>query len=115
MNITAEWSGSYPNLCSGHWSILVDGEKLPIPEDREREPMNTAGVYQAWHFDEHWSEVFEDYQDGMYESEWIEENKGWIDAGLAQINKRFGYKEYCDLYEAIRKEDFRRGSCGGCI
>jgi hypothetical protein len=115
MEISAQWTGLYPNLCSGHWEILVDGEYLPIPADKREETMNTYNTYQCWHFDSHWSETFEDYQDGMYETEWIEENKSWIDAGLAQIKKQFGYKEYCDLYEAIRKEDFRAGSCGGCI
>jgi len=115
MNITAKWTGRYPSLCCGHWEIIVDGEYLPIPEDKAQETMNTYGTYESWHFDEHWSEVFEDYQEGMYESEWFDENKSWIDVGLAQIKKHFGYMDYCALYEAIRKEDFRRGSCGGCI
>ncbi len=112
--IIAEWSGSYPSLCYGHWSILVDGISLPIPKDKIGEPMGTFKTYEEWHF-ENWSEVFTSYEDGMDETEWIDVNKSWIDAGLKEINKTFSFYDYCDLYDAIRKEDFRRGSCGGCI
>ena len=115
VNISAKWTGRYPCLCCGHWEIIVDGKYLPIPEEIGENAMKTYGTYQEWHFDEHWSEEFVDYQDGMYETEWIDENKKWIDEALAKINKTFSYRDYSTLYEAIRKEDFRRGSCGGCI
>lgn len=113
--ITAEWTGRYPALCCGKWLISIDGVAFPIPENKISETMNTFGSYQTWHFDEHWSEIFEDYEDGLDTHQWIAENKGWIDEGLAKINKHFSYKDYCTLYDAIQKVDFRRGSCGGCI
>lgn len=113
--IIATWSGSYPSLCCGRWSISVDGVILPIPDNKIKETMNTFGVYTSWHFDVHWSEIFEDYEDGLGKSQWIAENKSWIDEGLAKINKHFSYDDYCILYDAIQKQDFRMGSCGGCI
>lgn len=114
MVITASWSGTYPCLCYGVWEILVDGKHLPIPDDIVREPMNTFGTYQEWHFED-WLEVFEDYEDGLGEYEWIEKNKYWIDAGLEKIGKKFSNQDYERLYCAIQENDFRRGSCGGCI
>ena len=110
MNIEARWSGSYPTLCFGHWTLLIDGEDVSekIPEDLREGSMNTFGTYQSWHF-ENWMEVFESYDDGLLCDEWIEENDYW----LKDITDDYSVKE--EIYDAFNSEDFRSGSCGGCI
>ena len=49
-----EWTGSYPSLCSGVWKLYVDGKDKSdlIPEDLRNYPMETAGMYQTWHFED---------------------------------------------------------------
>lgn len=71
--------------------------------------MNTYGTYQSWYFDENMSEVFEDYTDGLECEEWIEANKEWLDGISEDISVQR------DIFMAINAEDFRSGSCGGCI
>lgn len=70
--------------------------------------MNTAGIYQTWHFED-WQEVFEDYIDGLECDDWIKENDCWI-SGIADC-----YDEKVVLFKAFQAQDFRTCSCGGCI
>ena len=114
MNIEVVWSGGYPSLCSGEWKISINGKRLEIPKDRVSENMGTSGTYQSWHFED-WSEVFVDYSEGMGYEGWIEENRAWIDAGLTKIGVEFTSDDYLDLFIRIQLEDFRPGSCGGCL
>ena len=108
--VKAKWSGSYPCLCSGEWTLNVDGKDVSnkIPKDLRKSSMNTFGTYQSWHFED-WLEVFEDYSDGLDCDEWIDENDYW----LKEITDNNDTKIL--IYQAINKEDFRSGSCGGCI
>lgn len=106
----AEWTGSYPKLCSGVWKLYVNGkdESDLIPEDLRNYPMDTAGMYQIWHF-ENWQEVFEGYEDGLECDDWIKENDYWI-SKIADC-----YDEKRALFETFQAQDFRTCSCGGCI
>lgn len=108
--VEARWSGSYPNLCSGEWTLKVNGKDVSdlIPKELRRSEMNTYGTYEEWHF-ENWLEVFEDYEDGLDCDEWIAENKYWLDTITDDINVQ------TEIFNAISEEDFRHGSCGGCI
>jgi len=108
--VEANWSGSYPCLCFGEWTLKVNGKDVSdkIPEDLRESSMNTYGTYQSWHFED-WMEVFEDYEDGLDCEAWIEENDEW----LSEITKDYSIKE--QIFAAIQSEDFRSGSCGGCI
>lgn len=108
--VKAKWSGSYPCLCSGKWSLEVNGVDVSdyIPNELRKSPMNTYGVYEEWHF-ENWIEVFEDYEDGLMGDEWIEQNKYWLDTITEDISVQI------EIFYAITKEDWRYGSCGGCI
>ena len=110
MSVNAKWTGSYPCLCFGRWILEVDGKDVSklIPPELRTNSMNTFGTYQSWHF-ENWMEVFEDYEDGLGETDWIEGNKDW----LSLITD--SYETMREIYNAIASEDFRRGSCGGCI
>ena len=108
--VEARWSGSYPNLCHGEWTLKVDGNNVSglIPKELRHDEMKTYGTYQSWHF-ENWMEVFEDYEDGLVCDEWIAENKYWLDT----ITNDLDIQE--EIYYAINKQDWRAGSCGGCI
>lgn len=109
--VQAKWSGSYPCLCFGKWTLKVNGKDVSkkIPKDLRESPMNTYGTYQSWHFNDDWLEEFEDYEDGLECDEWIEDNKEWLDSISTDISIQ---KE---IFYAINENNFRSGSCGGCI
>lgn len=108
--VNAFWSGSYPCLCSGTWTLEVNGVDVSslIPEELRHNEMNTFGTYEEWHFED-WIEVFEDYEDGLMCDEWIAENKYWLDDITDDYNIQ------TEIFYAISEEDFRHNSCGGCI
>lgn len=117
-----EWSGGYPNLCSGEWTIFYNDIKLTIPvqdEDsyynRRTEDMGTAGEYSRWYFDENYSEETEYYQDGLECGDWIVDNKDWLDEMFDEHKIPKGFFTYHQLFKAIQEQDWRSGSCGGCI
>lgn len=109
--VEAKWSGSYPNLCSGEWTLIVDGEDVSskIPEKLRKSEMNTYGSYQKWHFEADWEVEWESYHDGLECEEWIKTNKDWLDT----ISTDYGVQ--VDIFHAINASDWRHGSCGGCI
>jgi hypothetical protein len=108
--VSVEWSGAYPCLCFGKWSLFVDDIDVSdkIPDDIRCSDMNTYGTYQEWHFEE-WSEVFEDYDDGLFCEEWIEKNNYWLN------NISSDHELKIQIYDAFQSKDWRHGSCGGCI
>lgn len=108
--VEANWSGEWPHLCCGKWTLVVDGKDVSdkIPEDLRSSPMNTYGTYSSWHFED-WLEVFDEYNAGLMCEEWIQENKAWLN----EISKDLDTQR--EIFEAISKQDFREGSCGGCI
>lgn len=46
-NIQVKWSGNWPALCHGTWSIKVDDVNIPIPENKISSDMGTYGTYQT--------------------------------------------------------------------
>lgn len=102
-----EWTGSYPNRCSGEWVITKNGQRIELPEDLKKSPMGTFGTYSTWHF-ENWNEVFDDYDDGLDFDEWIVANP-WA----AEIAPTVPDQQ--ELYLKISDKDWRHNSCGGCI
>ena len=108
--VEAKWSGSYPCLCYGKWTLKVNGKDVSsmIPKELRESSMNTYGTYQTWHFED-LLEVFEDYNDGLDCDDWIRENKSWLDAITTELDTQRA------IYRTINAQDFRSGSCGGCI
>ena len=109
--VNAYWSGSYPCLCSGTWTLEVNGVDVSslIPEELRHDEMNTFGSYQSWHFNDDWLEEFENYNDGLMCDQWIKKNKYWLNTITDDVNIQK------DIYYAISEHDWRHGSCGGCI
>ena len=107
--ITAKWTGCYPCLCNGEWIITVGGEKVDLPDDVRTSPMGTYGTYNTWTFNEDWSVVWSQYEDGLDFESWIQENRSWV----SRLN--LSSEEERALYDAISAEDWRHNSCGGCI
>lgn len=109
MEVVAEWSGGYPCLCAGEWSLTIDGHDYTdmIPEKLREHHMNTLGEYSAWYFggDSGWDEQWETYEDGEDFSDW-ERHNPWIN-DIPAPNEL--------IFEAFQKQDFRLHSCGGCI
>ena len=108
--VEAHWSGKYPNLCSGEWTLKVNNQNVTemIPISLQTNEMNTYGTYQRWYF-KNWLEDFESYTDGLNEDEWIAANDYWLN------NITDDYSVKVEIFKAIQSEDFRTGSCGGCI
>lgn len=107
----AFWSGAYPNLCSGEWSLLVNGVNVSdqIPEDLREDPMDTRKTYTACYYDyEIHDETYREYEYGLDCRAWIEKNKSWLDKITTDDNVQI------QIYEAFRAKDWRWG-CGGCI
>lgn len=51
--VEAKWSGKWPCLCHGKWTLIVDGIDVSdkIPEELRDSPMGTYGFYDTWYFD----------------------------------------------------------------
>ena len=102
-----EWTGGFPNLCSGEWIIKKDGKVVDLPEEVRCESMGTYGTYSTWHFED-WNEVFENYDDGLGFEEWIKANQWVVEIAPTK-------PEQLELYLKISEQDWRHNSCGGCI
>ena len=114
---TVIWTGKWPCLCSGKWVIRINGQEAIVPKlhDQHKAPFDTYKIYKRWYFEKKWNEVWEEYKDGLNLPEWKERKKDWLDLffSLNRINPT--EEDYKDLYAAINEQDWRRGSCGGCI
>lgn len=103
----AKWSGEYPNLCCGEWTLYKDGEPIKDIPFKEASAY-TYGMYRGWSFDEDMNEYFYAYVDGMGADDWIENYREWLEAIADE-------SEFNAIYDAFAEEDWRSGSCGGCI
>lgn len=107
---TTEWTGEFPVLCHGEWKLYKNEEDISylIPEDLKYDCMDCYGEYEEWEFDDEGQEHWNTYVDGYSETRWIKENKYWI--------KDIGPEtDYPSIFKAFQKQDWRAGSCGGCI
>lgn len=113
--LEVKWTGSYPSLCCGKWIIKYNGEELKVPEEVVNEEMNTYGEYNSWYFDDNMCEQDNYYIDGLDCGEWTDSNMDWIVKMFEEkdIDVTAGLLD--KLFEKIQEEDFRSGSCGGCI
>jgi hypothetical protein len=110
-----DWSGGYPNLCSGVWTISYDGNDFILPDDKMKEPMGTAKEYDSWCFSDNWSEEWDSTYFGEEAGDWIMSNISWITPNFQRLNIPETLETYGLLYEEIKVYDWQLGSCGGCI
>lgn len=110
-NIEVKWTGSYPCLCHGEWIIIIDGVDFSdcIPDTKKQEPMDTYGEYEEWDFTDDRDDVWDSYEEGLQYEDWILKNHYWVDK-IVTSNE-----DQKQLFKAIQAEDWRHGSCGGCI
>ena len=105
----ASWSGSYPCLCFGEWTLYHNGEEIDVEIPFQNEPADTFGEYIEWYFDEDYIENEKYYEDGLDEEEWIKENIEYLKQ-VTDDNKQYEY-----IYKAFQENDWRYGSCMGCV
>lgn len=105
----ASWSGSYPCLCFGEWTLYHNGKKIDVEIPFQNEPANTYNEYAQWHFGEDYIENEKYYEDGLDEEEWIKENIEYLKQ-VTDDNKQYEY-----IYDAFQENDWRYGSCMGCV
>lgn len=105
----ASWSGSYPCLCFGEWMLYHNGEEIDVEIPFQNEPADTFGEYIEWYFDEDYIENEKYYEDGLDEEEWIKENIEYLKQ-VTDDNKQYEY-----IYKAFQENDWRYGSCMGCV
>lgn len=111
----ARWSGEFPTLCKGMWSLYRDGEELDcdIPfNDYEKGrgvPANTFGGNTGWQWEEEsMGEEYYVYTDGLPMKDWIAEYRWWLET-IAEP------EDWPAVFEAFQEEDWRPRTCGGCI
>ena len=109
--IKIEWTGGWPSLCLGEWTIEIDGVSYSdkIPEDLRESDMGTAGWYDSWCFHNGYDVKWSSREEGLESEDWIDANRYWLKE--LPIDE----SEYPKVFELINKQDFRTGSCGGCI
>lgn len=105
---TAKWSGAYPNLCSGEWTLYHDGITVDTNIPFQGSDAGTFGTYPTWSFGSDWDEQWDEYDDGMLCGDWCQEYEYW----LSHLAPR---EEWGEIYTAFQAEDWRHNSCGGCI
>ena len=108
MSWTAEWSGSFPNLCFGTWTLYKDGAPIDTSIPFQNEEAGTFGEYATWSFGSDWNEVWDHYEDGLDCDAWCREYADWLSTIAPQ-------DEWSEIYEAFQAQDWRHNSCGGCI
>ena len=101
-----EWTGSYPNFCSGEWHLYKDDEE--VENIFGSHPAGTLGTYSEWFFDDGYLETWRDYRDGMGEKVWVRQNKDWL-------KKIADEEDFPKIYKAFQENDWRYSCCGGCI
>ncbi len=80
MEVEVRWSGKYPNLCMGEWTLEIDGKDVSnkIPKELRNKPMDTYNIYERVWLGKDWSEEWERYEDGLDPLGWIKENEYWL-------------------------------------
>ena len=90
--VEVNWSGEYPILCMGEWTLKIDGNDAThlIPEKLRHSEMNTKHTdnYDEWR---------KNYP----------ECSAWV--------SQFPYQIRLMIYIKIKEKDFIRHTCGGCL
>lgn len=92
VKIEVEWSGQYPILCMGKWSLHIDGNDATnlIPDHLISSEMNTVSTDSF----EEWRKEYPECSD-------------WIMVFPDDVRHQ--------IYEKIKEKDFIKHTCGGCL
>lgn len=106
---SARWTATGNNLCLGRWEIGYLERPLQLDADRGGKDMGSYGIFSYIYPDE------EDFAEGLREDDWILANAEWLaelfaahDIPLDEMHMRW-------FYRAVNAQDWRCGSCGGCL
>ena len=94
-----EYTGDYPNLCTGKLTLNIDGEDVTFGYPWTSNPPPT---YRSF-----WRSgggLLDDYE-GTYDGEWI------IDTD--ELPKK--YRQYASEIDRVFNDNVEYGCCGGCI
>lgn len=106
---SARWSAKGNNLCLGAWEIDYRGRRLTIDAQRGENDMGTFGIFSYIFPDD------EDLAEGLREDEWIAENAGWLGELFTAHGIPADEEQRRWFYRAVNAQDWRCGSCGGCL
>lgn len=106
---SALWTAKGNNLCLGHWEIAYSGKPLALPAKRRQDDMGTYNIYSYIDPDD------EEFAEGLQEDAWIIANAGWLAEVFLAHDIPFDEQHLSDFYRAVNAQDWRCGSCGGCI
>ena len=105
----AIWSEQGHTVCLGHWEVSYLNTPLSLPAEQREEDMGTFGVYSYLYPDD------PEFSEGLEEEAWILENMSWL-VSFFELNQiPLDPQHLAWMYQALNREDWRCGSCGGCI
>lgn len=102
------YTGGYPNLCSGQLTLEVDGEQYTFGKDYEWDKPDREGDFPKF-----WSSgggICIDPEE-IYSEPWTSK---YYEDEVKQIDEFFGYgatKKFLEVFN----ENVSWGCCGGCI
>lgn len=105
----ARWTARGNNLCLGHWEISYQGRPLPLKPARGQNDMGTYGIYSYIYPDD------DTFAEGLAEDAWIVENAGWLTELFSGHDISPCEEQLRAFYRAVNRQDWRCGSCGGCL
>jgi hypothetical protein len=105
----ARWTAKGSNLCLGHWEISHLGKPLDLRPEVKGNDMSTYGIYSYIYPDD---EIF---AEGDHEDDWIAANNEWLSSLFAAHGIPPDDMHFRWFYKAVNAQDWRCGSCGGCI
>lgn len=106
---TANWTAQGHTLCLGHWELTYQGTAMQLPDKVRENHMNTFGIFSYLFPDD------DDYAEGLQLECWIEKNFAWLEETFVQHGIPMDEEHVQWFYEAVNQQDWRCGSCGGCI
>lgn len=105
----AQWTVKGSNLCLGQWQISYMGKRLELSAERKKNDMGTYAIYSYIYPDD------DCYAEGSPEEAWISENRDWLTELFIQHGIPTDDAHFRWYYQAVNQQDWRCGSCGGCI
>ena len=106
----ADWTGVPWSLCSGSWILRHNGEDIDTDIPFQGEHAGTYGTYSEWGFggESGWMEEWDEYDYGLECQDWCDEHRDWLSTVAPE-------SEWEEIFLAFQSNDFRPGSCGGCV